>query len=103
VISNPFIQLFVGDILQVIPLAFTSFLPWGGVSVRRFVYFLRSQFISNTLPLPVGDTPTFFEADELTFSSVIIFEPVLVSLLGAVPAGSAPYLTHRLYNWKYIT
>jgi hypothetical protein len=100
---NPFSQVFVGDVLQVFsscPSSHPSYLSLRQTSLSAFFrgHFLRGFGLRNT-----ADVPGFLEVDELTFSAVILVEPTISSLLCFALTGPAPFLSFRLYNWKYTT
>jgi hypothetical protein len=100
VVTNPFLQVFPGDIIQswaFIPLpSHLGFMA----SIKRFRAYLRSQFFlpSCEASAPRSDVPLFLEADELSLTSVLLYDPSFGSLLSFTQVGPAPYLSFRLYN-----
>lgn len=102
-ITNPFIQLFSGDILQFLISGATAPLWALKLSRKKFNAFLRDQFTWDKISLFSSDIPPFLEVDELSLTSVILDNPDLEGLLPYVQTGPAPYLTFKLYNWKYTT
>ena len=100
---NPFTQVFVGDIVQ----AFNFYLPphFLGSSFSRIYFsgYLKRQFLRGFELRRTNDVPGYLEVDELVLSAVILYEPTLIPLLSTALTGPAPFLTFRLYNWKYVT
>jgi hypothetical protein len=105
VITNPFVQLFPGDVLQSWAFGGPAHDLGFRASVKRFGRYLHSQFIlaPQKRPAPGFDVPPFLEVDELSLTSVFLYDPLFSALLSFAPVGPTPYLTFRLYNWKYTT
>jgi hypothetical protein len=107
-VVNPFVQLFIGDVLQVFFSSGVAPSPSGlsgqvGSGRQRYRSFFRAQFFTFRSPAARLDVPAFLEVDELSLTSAFIFNPSLRALLPFTQVGPAPYLTFRLYNWKYVT
>ena len=106
-VNNPFLQVFVGDYFS--PLTDPSFVSGGAgvlydqVSLFRYHRYLQLQALVNS-PLALAvDTPAFLEVDELTTTASLLYEPRGGDLFLDPQVGAAPYLTIRMYNWKYTT
>lgn len=103
-VNNPFLQVFVGDFFAPLPGAAASAATlYDGVSLLRYHRYLQLQALVRT-PLALAvDTPPFLEVDELAAAASLLYEPRGSDLLLDPQVGAAPYLTVRVYNWKYVT
>ena len=78
--GNPYAQLYAGDFLTLIRCA------------RR-----------SRAAAPARDTAVYLEVDELTRTCLVVCEPTRGQQLTYGGPEHPPFLSHRLYNWKYTT
>jgi len=104
-VNNPFLQVFVGDFLA--PLGDPSAVVggWGALynqlSLLKYRRHLQLQALADQPLALCVDTPPFLEVDEATTLAILLYEPRGVDLLLDPQVAAAPYLTARMYNWKY--
>lgn len=101
-VYNPFIQLYRGDVIiatktpiQTLPI--TKKMRW---SLTRKWQLWGLDNIWNKFQYTA--TPWYLEVDELTKSITLLNEPFKFSDFDPAILEITPFLTYRLYNWKYI-
>lgn len=99
---NPFIQVFLGDCVQMIKSTVFFNKLCSPLSFKKYNLYFKKQNIFKASFFLKLDSPTFLEIDELTLTSVLILEPKLNQLLFFSEIGPLPFLSFRLYNWKYV-
>lgn len=102
-VLNPFFQLYAGDVL--ILQKYTSDAPCISYS---FSFNLNRKWknwgwLAAWRRPDICKTPWYLEVDELTNTVTILTLPQKVSDFDPVTAQLAPFLTYRMYNWKYTT
>jgi hypothetical protein len=93
-VKNPFIQVYPGDFLQAAAFKFCT-----SSAVLAALGFLAGSL---SRAARGQDAAAFLEIDELTLTVSVLWEPQGLLELDQ-SCLQVPYLTYRMYNWKYAS